>query len=77
MAGLNDIHVELAIVLGSTSLPIRQILNMSRGAMIALDAKQDDPTVVLVNDQPIALGQIQVEGDVMSLEITEVIRKGG
>ena len=76
VAGLNDIQVELAVMLGSTSMPIRQILKMSRGAMIPLDARQDDPTVVLVNDQPIAHGQILVEGDVMSLEITEVIRTG-
>jgi flagellar motor switch protein FliN/FliY len=76
VAGLNDIHVELAVMLGSTSMPIRQILKMSRGAMIPLDARQDDPSVVLVNDQPIARGQILVEGDVMSLEITDVIRTG-
>ena len=76
MAGLNDIDVELAVMLGSTSMPIRQILKMSRGAMIPLDARQDDPSIVLVNDQAIARGQILVDGDVMSLEITDVIRTG-
>jgi len=76
VAGLNDIDVELAVMLGSTSMPIRQILKMSRGAMIPLDARQDDPSVVIVNDQAIAHGQILVDGDVMSLEITNVIRTG-
>ena len=76
MAGLNDIDVELAVMLGSTSMPIRQILKMSRGAMIPLDARQDDPSIVLVNDQAVARGQILVDGDVMSLEITDVIRTG-
>lgn len=76
VAGLNDIHVELAVMLGSTSMPIRQILKMSRGAMIPLDARQDDPSIVLVNDQAVARGQILVDGDVMSLEITDVIRTG-
>jgi flagellar motor switch protein FliN/FliY len=76
VAGLNDIDVELAVMLGSTSMPIRQILKMSRGAMIPLDARQDDPSIVLVNDQAIARGQILVDGDVMSLEITDVIRTG-
>jgi len=76
VAGLNDIDVELAVMLGSTSMPIRQILKMSRGAMIPLDARQDDPSIVLVNDQAVARGQILVDGDVMSLEITDVIRTG-
>jgi flagellar motor switch protein FliN/FliY len=76
VAGLNDIQVELAVMLGSTSMPIRQILKMSRGAMIPLDARQDDPSIVLVNDQAVARGQILVDGDVMSLEITDVIRTG-
>jgi flagellar motor switch protein FliN/FliY len=74
MAFLEGIEIEVAAVLGSTMLPIREIVKMSRGAMIPLDCRQDDPTLLLVNQQPIARGLIQVEGDRMSIEVTEILR---
>jgi flagellar motor switch protein FliN len=72
---LEGITVELSFVLGSAQLPIRQILKMSRGAMIALDSNQDDPTLVYVNDQLVAKGKIMVEGDQMLLEVTDLMKK--
>jgi flagellar motor switch protein FliN/FliY len=76
MSAIDGIEVELSIALGSTSLPIRQILGMSRGAMIALDCGQDDPSLVFVNGQLVAQGQVLVDGDRMSLEITHVMKRG-
>ncbi|MFA6124372.1 FliM/FliN family flagellar motor switch protein [Sphingomonas sp.] len=75
MSILEDIEVELSIVLGSAQVQIRQILQMSRGAMIPLDCGQDDPTLVFVNDELIAKGRILVNSEEMSLEITEITRK--
>lgn len=69
------ISIDMTMVLGSTYLPIRQILKMSRGAMIPLDAGQDDPTLIYVGDELIARGKVLVDGDQISLEITDVIRK--
>lgn len=75
MSAINDVEVELSIVLGTTRLPVREILAMSRGAMIPLDCRQDDPSLVNVNGHTIARGHILVEEDRMSLEITEVIKR--
>jgi flagellar motor switch protein FliN len=75
MSILGGIPIDLSIVLGSTYVPIRQVLKMSRGAMIPLDCNHDDPTLVYVNDELVAKGRILVEGERMSLEITEIIRK--
>lgn len=75
MSILENIDVELSIVLGSTQVQIRQILQMSRGAMIPLDCGQDDPTLVFVNDELVAKGRILVSGDAMSLEISELVKK--
>jgi flagellar motor switch protein FliN/FliY len=76
MSVLDDITIEMSIVLGSAQLPIRQILKMSRGAMIPLDCGHDDPTLVFVNSKLVAKGKVLVTEDQMSLEITEVVRKG-
>ena len=75
MSAVEGIKVELEIVLGSAKLPIRQILKMSRGAIIPLDCGYDDPTLVYVNNELVAEGQIQVEGDKMALEISRVVTK--
>ncbi len=75
MSVLEGIMVDLSIVLGSADVPIRQILQMSRGAMIPLDCGQDDPTLVYVNDELVAKGRILVDGEVMSLEVTELVKK--
>lgn len=75
MSVLDEIPIDLSIVLGSATLPIRQVLKMSRGAMIPLDCGQDDPTLVFVNDELVAKGRILVEDERMSLEIIEIIQK--
>jgi flagellar motor switch protein FliN/FliY len=75
MSVLEDISIDLSIVLGSARVPIRQILKMSRGAMISLDSGQDDPTLVYVNNKLIAKGNVLVNEDQMSLEITAVLRR--
>lgn len=75
MSAFNDVEVELSIVLGATRLPVREILSMSRGAMIPLDCTQDDPSLVLVNGHAIARGHILVDEDRMSLEITQVMKR--
>ncbi|MEN2786123.1 FliM/FliN family flagellar motor switch protein [Sphingomonas qilianensis] len=75
MSVLEGIPIDLSIVLGSTHIPIRQVLKMSRGAMIPFDCDHDDPTLVYVNGELIAQGRILVDGEVMSLEITQVMRR--
>lgn len=75
MSVLEGIPIDLSIVLGSTELPIRQVLKMSRGAMIPLDCGHNDPTRVYVNNELVAEGKILVDGEHMSLEITRVIQR--
>jgi|TARA_B100000678_G_C17773658_1_gene327814 flagellar motor switch protein FliN/FliY len=76
MSVLNDVPVECTITLGSTTLPIKQILKLSRGATIPLDCTEDDPTLIFINGQPVAKGQILVEGDKMLMEITDLVKRG-
>ncbi len=75
MSVLEGITIEMSIVLGSAEVPIRQILQMSRGAMIPLDCGQDDPSLVYVNGELVAKGRILVDGELMSLEISELVKK--
>ena len=75
MSALDDIMIDVTVVLGSTSLPIRQILHMGRGAMIPLDSSHDDPTQICVNGKVIAEGKVLVAEDQMSIEVTQVNKR--
>ncbi|AXK43700.1 FliM/FliN family flagellar motor switch protein [Erythrobacter aureus] len=76
MSALNDVDVECTVMLGSTVLPIREVLKMSRGTIIPLDCQEKDPSVLVVNGRPVAKGQICVAGERMSLKVEEVVGKG-
>ncbi len=75
MSAVEDISIDLSIVLGSATIPIRQILRMGRGAMIPLDAGHDDPTLVYVNGKLVARGRVLVQEDQMLIEVTDVVRR--
>jgi flagellar motor switch protein FliN/FliY len=74
MSVLEDIAIDLQVVLGSTHVPIRQVLRMGRGAMIPLDCGHDDPSLIYVNGKMVAKGKVLVTEDQMSIEVTEVMR---
>ncbi len=76
MSALNDVDVDCTIMLGSTTLPIREVLKMSRGTIIPLDSQEKDPSILVVNGRAVAKGQICISGESMSLKIEEVVGKG-
>lgn len=74
MSSLDTVKVEIAVVLGHSVIPIHQLLRMGRGAVIELNSHQDDPVVVLANNQPVAKGEILIEGDRIAVSISEILR---
>nr|WP_294167528.1 FliM/FliN family flagellar motor switch protein [uncultured Sphingomonas sp.] len=73
MVGLRSVHVQVAVVLGSTRLPIREILKMGRGTTIPLDGGADDLSELHANGLPIARGRMQVAGERLWLQVTELL----
>ena len=45
---LDKVSVDLMVVLGTTTMPIHQVMRLSRGAIIELDATEADEVVVAV-----------------------------
>jgi flagellar motor switch protein FliN/FliY len=73
-SSLNDVKVEISVVLGRSVIPMHQLLRMGRGAVIELDSHQDDPVMVLANNKPVAKGEIQIDGDRISVEVSETLK---
>jgi flagellar motor switch protein FliN len=72
---VDTVEVEIAVVIGKTKMPIHHLLRMGRGAVIELDANENDEVEILANDFPIAMGQVIVQGKKIQVEITTLLRK--
>jgi flagellar motor switch protein FliN len=58
-----QIPVVLQVVVGSTTLPVAELLNLGRGAVIPLDSRVGDPVEVMINGREIARGEVVVIED--------------
>ncbi len=67
---IDAVKVEISVILGRARLPMHQLLRMGRGAVIPLDTRETDEVWILANDHPIAKGDIQIEGERMSVRVT-------
>lgn len=70
------IPVTVQVVLGSTSMPVSNLLKLGRGAVIPLDHRVGEPVDVVVNGRVVARGEVVVVEDDTSrfgVSLTEVI----
>ena len=70
---LADVDLEISVVIGSTEMPIHQLLRMGRGAVIELDATTEDYVWILANNRLIARGEIMVNGENVAVQVTETV----
>jgi flagellar motor switch protein FliN/FliY len=73
MATLDKVSLDIAVVLGSTSMPVHQVLRLGRGAVIELDSHENDEVKILANDFPVAKGSVVVSGNRIAVEIREML----
>ena len=73
MATLDKVAVDITVVLGTTSMPIHQVLRLGRGAIIELDASEDDDVNILANNLPVAKGRVAVNGNRIAVEVSELL----
>jgi flagellar motor switch protein FliN/FliY len=73
MQTLEDVSLEITVVLGTTSMPVHQVLRLGRGAIIELDTSERDDVKVLANDLPVAKAAVVVNGNRIAIEVTELL----
>jgi flagellar motor switch protein FliN len=73
VAKLDDVAVDIAVVLGTSSMPIHQVLRLGRGAIIELDASEDDEVRILANNLPVATGTVIVSGNRIAVEVKKLL----
>jgi flagellar motor switch protein FliN len=75
LATLDNVSVNIAVVLGTTSMPIHQVLRLGRGAIIELDASEEDEVRILANNLSVAKGTVIVSGNKIAVEVKELLSR--
>ena len=70
---LDKVSLDIHVVLGTTIMPVHQVLRLGRGAIIELEASEDDEVEILANNFPVAKGTVVVSGNRIAVEVKELL----
>ena len=66
------VKVQLSVRLGSCHLMMRDVLELSPGAVVQLDQKSSDSVGLFINDKLIARGEVVVIEENFGIKVTEL-----
>ena len=69
VATIDKVGVDITVVLGTTSMPVHQVPRLGRGAIIELEASEEDAVNILANNLPVAKGTVVVNGNRIAVEV--------
>jgi flagellar motor switch protein FliN/FliY len=73
VATIDKVSVDIAVVLGTATMPVHQVLRLGRGAIIELESSEDDAVSILANELPVAKGKVVVNGNRIAVEVGELM----
>lgn len=71
-----DVPMTFEVVLGSTTLTVREVMEMGPGSVVDLDRAYGEPVDILLNGRLVARGDVVVVGDQFGVKITEILMTG-
>ena len=69
---LLDIKLQLTVELGRTELPIKKVLELTKGSIVTLNKAAGEPVELYANGKLIAYGEVVVIEDNFGLRITQI-----
>ena len=76
LAGLADVKVKVALVLGRTEITFDDAVNLDVESLLTIDRTATDPVDVCINGEVVARGKLVVVGDNYGVQITELVVQG-
>ena len=73
LEALLDVEVEITAVLGTSMMPISQILKLGRGAVVELNRNVGDDIEVHANNRVVANGEVVVVEDRLGVNLTDIV----
>ncbi len=68
-----DIPLQVSVELGQTKMLVNELLKLGQGSVIELTKMGGESLEILVNQKPIARGEVVVVNDKYGIRLTEVI----
>jgi flagellar motor switch protein FliN len=72
---LLGVNLQVAVEIGRTTLPIREVLALTPGSIIELDKLAGEKVDILINGRPIAQGEVVVVDENFGVRITDVVSR--
>lgn len=72
---LLDIHVLLAIEIGTKQMKVSELMKLNRGSVIELDKAAGEPLDIKANGSLIARGEVVISNGKYGIRLTEVVNK--
>lgn len=69
-----NVPVVVTVVLGKSTMPVKNLLKLGRGAVVDLDRKVGEPVDIFVNNRLVARGEVMVVEDRLGVTMTEIIK---
>lgn len=69
---LLDVKLQLTVELGRTDLPIKKVLELTKGSIVTLNKAAGEPVELFANGKLIAYGEVVVIEDNFGLRITHI-----
>jgi len=70
---LKDIPLEISVEVGSTKLPLEEIIKLHANSVVELDRFIDEPVDIKINGKLVAKGKLYTVKDSYGVEIIQII----
>ncbi|MEI6875257.1 MAG: FliM/FliN family flagellar motor switch protein [Spirochaetota bacterium] len=74
---IDEVQVNLEVVLGETSVSVRELSAVGPGTIIQLGSMAGEPVELRASGRAIALGEVVVIDENFGVRVTEVLGEGG
>jgi flagellar motor switch protein FliN/FliY len=68
-----DVTLPVSVELGRARMQIQDILKLVPGSIVELDKSAGDPVEILINDRPIARGEVVVIDENFGVRVTSIV----
>jgi flagellar motor switch protein FliN/FliY len=68
-----EVNLELTVVIGRTTMQLKDILELEKGSLIELDALANQDVEVLINGKILAYGKVVVVDQHFGVRITSIV----
>ena len=69
---VGHVPVTLTALIGSVSITIEQLFALKNGEVLSMNESLDAPITLLLNDKPVARGELVAVGENFGIRITEL-----